>query len=102
MPAQMLASFCRWVIMDAQMDWYDGHCWQCGAPAQPDVKGRVLCSRCRFRLAVNDLVLSGSRHGMEWYLTHCWHCEEADVSPDDDLGLCSSCRGELAETLVAS
>ena len=31
------------------MDWYDGHCWQCGSAAQPDVKGRVLCSRCRFR-----------------------------------------------------
>ena len=84
------------------MDWYDAHCWQCGATAQPDVKGRVLCSRCRFRLAVNDLVLSGSRHGMEWYLTHCWHCEEADVSPDDDLGLCPACRGELAASRVAS
>jgi hypothetical protein len=88
--------------MEPLMDWYDANCWQCGAAAQPDVKGRVLCSRCRFRLAVNDLVLSGSRHGMEWYLTHCWHCEEADVSPDDDLGLCSSCRADLAETRVAS
>jgi hypothetical protein len=88
--------------MASNMDWYDRHCWQCGAPGQPDLKGRVLCSRCRFRLAVGDLVISGSRHGMEWYLTHCWHCEEAEVPADDDLGLCAGCRMELAESRVAS
>ena len=53
-------------------------------------------------VAVNDLVLSGSRHGMEWYLNHCWHCEEAEVPPDDDLGLCTTCREDLAETAAVA
>jgi hypothetical protein len=79
------------------MDYYDRHCWRCGEPAHPDLKGRVLCASCRFWIAVGPLPGSGNRHPMEWYLTHCWHCEETEVPMNDDLGLCRSCVGMIGE-----
>lgn len=78
------------------MDYFDRYCWRCGARAEPDSKGRVLCAQCRFHVAIGSLPTPGSSHPMEWYLTHCWHCEEAEVSPQDDLGLCPSCLDLMA------
>lgn len=74
------------------VDDLDRLCWRCGAPAEEDAKGRVLCGSCRFWIAVGPMPGSGNKYPMEWYLTHCWRCEEAEVPASDDLGLCASCR----------